>query len=122
MSEYKVASVIGLSLLREKEPATNTSVSLDNKRAQYLSKYKSGDDDDDAAAAAAHSKKKKKKKRKAAQMASVHVVDEDVGWPADVAVGKISNQGDGADEDDEEEGVPLPRTFLVVTRALSNLN
>jgi hypothetical protein len=119
MSEYKVASVIGLSLLREKETATNASVSLDNKRAQYLSKYKSGDDDD---AAAAHSKKKKKKKRKAAQMASVHVVDEDVGWPADAAVGKISNQGDGADEDDEEEGVPLPRTFLVVTRALSNLN
>lgn len=112
MSEYKVASVIGLSTLRANEPAANASAAKDNKRSQYLSKYMSADDD-----AAEGKKKKRKKKRKASQMSSVNVVDEDVGWPveAERPLGFDDQAGDAV-QDDDDEGVYLSLCFLLSLR------
>ena len=99
MSEYKAASVIGLSSLRANEAGANAAPPKDNKRAEYLSKYMSGDDADGK-------KKKRKKKKKAA--AAVHVVDEDVGWPAEDRHPRGAEEaGAPTQDDDDEEGALL---------------
>lgn len=101
MSEFRTSSVIGLSTLRarlEAGPDTGSGAP-DNKRAQYLSKYVSGTDGE---------KKRKKKKKKGSQMATVQVLDEDVGWPdkSEVPQG-IASKDNNAVEDDEDDGVHL---------------
>ena len=88
--------MIGLSTLRANEPGANTAPAKDNKRADYLSKYMSGEDAD---------RKKKKKKKKAA---AVHVVDEDVGWPAEDKHPRGPEEtGTDAAQDDDDEGAHL---------------
>ena len=102
MSESKATSVIGLSTLRARHEAVSDkgSVAPDNKRAKYLSKYLSGGD--------VEKQRKKKKKKKISQMhATVQVLDEDVGWPAEPQrTYEFAHEDKKAvqDDDDDDDG------------------